>query len=518
MHVDTLCAARRRVGLATVRNGEGDGLVPGLPVACPVRQLLTASRVRLALLLLAVVVPALLGHAAAGLVAAPSLLALWLAGDLLALRRRIRTLLVAARRGSAAGAEIGDPGDADLRRVAELVQRATGQALAAGREAKAAAAALRESHETWRALIHASPLAVVVHAPDGTIRLWSRAAERLFGWREQEVLGRPDPLAPGPHQGEARRFLDRIFGGEHVFDVELVRQTADGRLVAVSASAAPVRDAGGRIDGALVLYADLTERKRTEQQLIRHREILFRSEKLADLGRLAAGVAHELRNPLTILEARLEMLKQSRPGPAGAKDAAAEHLAQAADAMERMKRIIEGLSLYSRPERAEPVLLDLRELLSGARELVMHQARASGVDVDVDVPISVPRVLGDRSRLTQILLNLATNAIEAMAQWGGRLTLRVRLERAGDAGRSAARAVIEVSDTGPGIPPDLLPRIWEAFYTTKPEGTGLGLSIVRSLVEEQPGMSITVDSVPGEGTTFRLGFPLVPAVTTARRH
>jgi signal transduction histidine kinase len=118
--------------------------------------------------------------------------------------------------------------------------------------------------------------------------------------------------------------------------------------------------------------------------------------------------------------------------------------------------------------------------------------------VEVDVPDDLPPILGERSEMMQILINLATNAIEAMES-GGRLQLRVRLD--------PPAVVIEVEDSGPGIPPEKMAAIWEPFHTTKPEGTGLGLSIVRGLVDKRPGATIGVRSVPGAGATFTLRMP-----------
>lgn len=350
-----------------------------------------------------------------------------------------------------------------------------------------------------KALLEASPLAVVGLAVDGRVTLWSRAAQRLFGWREEQVIGRLDPLSPGPLAGEARRLLDRALAGEPVNGAEVVRQRLDGGLVTVQTWAVPLGEAA-LAPRVLFMYQDVSERKRAEQQLLRQREALHRSEKLADLGRLAAGVAHELRNPLTVIAARSELVQRQLARSGEAARALTPHIAYMEEAAARMKRIVNGLSSYARPSRTEPTLLDVRDLLEATRELLRPDARKYGIDVAVEVPQQPAPVLGDQSRLMQILVNLGTNAVEAMAERGGGLVLRARVGSADDVGR----VVIEVSDTGPGIPPDRLEKIWEPFYTTKPEGTGLGLSIVRSLTEEQPGAVLTLESVPERGSTFRL--------------
>lgn len=248
------------------------------------------------------------------------------------------------------------------------------------------------------------------------------------------------------------------------------------------------------------------ERARAEEEVERQREALFRSEKLAALGRLAAGVAHELKNPLAVVAGRVRLLQMELAAGKPA-EGLSRHAVSLADAAERMRRIVEGLSAYSKPPKPQPTLLEVGGLFRDTKEVVAYEARKRDVEIEVDVPGPSPAVLGDRSQFMQILVNLATNAIEAMAEAKSRrLRLSARLE--GEGGQATVR--IEVADTGPGIPAEALERIWEAFYTTKPEGTGLGLSIVRGLVAEQPGATIEVQSAPGQGTTFVLTLPAVP--------
>ena len=239
---------------------------------------------------------------------------------------------------------------------------------------------------------------------------------------------------------------------------------------------------------------------------------LVRSERMAALGRLAAGVAHELRNPLSVIAGRIEILKlQMTPGQAPTFDVLARSLAQFEEAAERMRRIMEGLSTYSKPAKPDATPLDLGELLRATSEVLAYEARKHEVSIFVHVPPGLPRVVGDRSALMQVFVNLATNAVQAMVDTGGgQVTLK-----AYETDGSGSPIVAEVTDTGPGIPPDALAQIWTPFYTTKAEGTGIGLSIVRSLVEQQVGAAITVESRLGVGTTFRLTMPAI-GVSPAR--
>lgn len=228
----------------------------------------------------------------------------------------------------------------------------------------------------------------------------------------------------------------------------------------------------------------------------------FQNEKLAALGRLAAGIGHELKNPLTVITGRVDLLARqiAQSGMATAEDLVRD-VERIGEAAARMRRIMESLSAYSKPVKPEPTLLDVAELLVATKEVIAYEARKSGVSVVIEAPDVLPKVRGDRSQLMQIFVNLATNGIQAMAEaGGGELRLRARVE--------AHRLRIDVTDTGSGIPENLRAKIWEPFYTTKAEGTGLGLSIVRGLVAEQPGATLEMDSQPGVGTSFTLTMPV----------
>ncbi len=298
-----------------------------------------------------------------------------------------------------------------------------------------------------------------------------------------------------------------------VFVVRRVRGlvAASRRLAAGDLSATSGGPYGGEIGELARAFDEMAAALRArERELARHHAALLQTEKLAAIGRLAAGVAHELRNPLTVIDGRVQLLE--REAARGQVDPAmlGRHLASFQEAAQRMRGIMNGLSSYCKPARAEPGPLDVGELLAAAGELVGHEARSRDIALEVDVAPDLPPVLGERSEMMQVLVNLATNGIEAMAS-GGHLRLRGRLDGANGPGPGGPAVLIEVQDDGPGIPADRLAAIWEPFYTTKAEGTGLGLSIVRGLVDKQPGASIGVESAPGRGTTFRLRMPVSPS-------
>lgn len=224
---------------------------------------------------------------------------------------------------------------------------------------------------------------------------------------------------------------------------------------------------------------------------------LIEQERLAALGRLAAGIAHELRNPLSVLSMRLDLIAS---GLRWKKTVEVwwlrQHLDHLQDATARALRIMSSLSMYSKPPRPEFRRVAVSSLLEDTHELIAYQARTRRVTVAVE---SEPRlsVNGDRGQLLEVLINLATNAIEA-TDGGGVLTLRARGE--------GGKVVLDVADTGGGIPPEIEARIWEPFFTTKSEGTGLGLHIVRQIIEAHGG-EVGLSSRPGKGTTFLVSLP-----------
>jgi PAS domain S-box-containing protein len=318
----------------------------------------------------------------------------------------------------------------------------------------------------------------------------------LLGYRPEEALATPNWWADRIHpedreQAFANQATLRQVG--HLAHTYRFRH-ADGSYRWIRDELAVIADAAGAPAEIGGLWVDVTEQKRLE-------ETVRQSDRMSALGRLAAGVAHELRNPLGVILGRVDLLGRAIGGAeAPDKERVDRNLTSLREASERMKHIVESLSVYAKPPRREPQALDVGRLFESIRELIAHAARSGRITVGTDVQPETPPLLGDRSQVMQILLNLATNAIEAMSDAGGG-ELKLRAGRGAHGGPD-----IEIADTGPGIPQAKLALIWEPFYTTKREGTGLGLALVRSLVAEQPGAAIDVHTEPGRGTSFRLMF------------
>ena len=230
---------------------------------------------------------------------------------------------------------------------------------------------------------------------------------------------------------------------------------------------------------------------------------LLQSEKVATMGALLAGVAHELNNPLAALLGQAQLLRETTTDPKLVERT--EKINRAAD---RCVRIVRNFLTLARQHRPERVPTALASVIEGAVELLAYELRTEEIEVAIDVEPGLPRFIADPHQLHQVLVNLLANAQHAMRRQARPKRLRISGRR--DAARDSI--VVTVADSGPGIPPSVLDRIFEAFFTTKPagEGTGLGLSLCRTIVEDHGG-TISAESTVGEGTTFMIELPALAA-------
>jgi two-component system, cell cycle sensor histidine kinase and response regulator CckA len=343
------------------------------------------------------------------------------------------------------------------------------------------------------------------------VLLWNPAAERLLGWRADEVLGLPNPMTLGANADESRDFRERINREGRVLGERTRRIRRDATSVEVSISGALVRDARGAAVGYMVIASDLTERAKLEAQL-------RQAQKMEAVGQLAGGIAHDFNNLLTVIMSYSELLLASH----GEAPALAGQLREIKEASERAATLTRQLLAFSRRQVLNPRQLELNETIAGVDRMLR---RVLGGDVEVVTRLDpdLRLVRSDPGQFEQVLLNLAINARDAMPG-GGTLGIETKnvdvdatFARSHDVRLAPGPYVcVIVSDTGVGIPADVRERIFEPFFTTKEpgRGTGLGLSTVHGIVE-QSGGAIVVYSEPGHGTTFRLFFPAVRASEAA---
>ncbi|MGZ8997601.1 MAG: hybrid sensor histidine kinase/response regulator, partial [Allosphingosinicella sp.] len=261
-----------------------------------------------------------------------------------------------------------------------------------------------------------------------------------------------------------------------------------------------LRDETGKVHTVSGIHLDITDRKVAEAELERSRHALVQSEKLAALGALLAGVSHELNNPLAAIVGQAEMLAEDAEGTIF--EARARRIGAAA---ERCALIVQTFLAMARQRERQPVLVGINDIISSALELTDYTLRTAGVAVRVNFGTSLPPVEGDRDQLHQVLVNLIVNAQQAMEKgqaFEKLLTIRTSINQAG-------RILVDVTDTGPGIPDTVRHRIFEPFFTTKRQssggGTGIGLSFSQGIVEAHGG-KISVEP-SRRGAHFRIELP-----------
>jgi two-component system NtrC family sensor kinase len=260
-----------------------------------------------------------------------------------------------------------------------------------------------------------------------------------------------------------------------------------------------------------VLYRELERHNRSLEELVAERtQRLLQSEKVATMGSLLAGVAHELNNPLAIVMGQALLLKEAAAdGPLAAR------AAKIGAAAERAARIVRNFLSLARQRPTERAAVQLNLVIQEALELLAYELRADNVEVVQNLADGLPPLWADAHQLHQVLVNLVTNAHHAMrhSQPPRRVTVTTAVDPGG------ARLQLTIADTGPGIPSDIRDKIFEPFFTTKPtgEGTGLGLSLSRGIIEDHGG-TISIESAPGHGATFKIQLPLSDRARTATAH
>jgi two-component system sensor histidine kinase HydH len=328
------------------------------------------------------------------------------------------------------------------------------------------------------------PVGLIATGRDGKIAFFNETAERITGGNLNDARGRdPDEVLP-VHLCGLKERLDK---GQTILEEEMECAFGDGKPVPLSVSASKIVNEEGDFVGTIVILRDLGE-VRSLQEEIR------RKEKLAAVGSLAAGIAHEIRNPLSSIKGLATYF--------GNKFAETDEDKESAGVMvrevDRLNRVISELLEFARPSELKLKQKNIKELLEHSVRLVQQDAKSNNIEIDLAVSDGLPSALLDPDRFSQALLNLYLNAIQAMDE-GGVLSVKSTLGEEGE-------IKVEIADTGAGINPNDLNKVFDPYFTTKTKGTGLGLAIVHKIIEAHNG-EIRIRSAPGKGTVFTLLMP-----------
>ncbi len=375
-------------------------------------------------------------------------------------------------------------------------------------ERQRGAEALRVSEASYRAIFDAAEDAIFVHdIATGAIVDVNPKACATFGYTREEFRTLDvGTLGTGEHpytQQDAMDLIARASAGEPV-QIEWHGRNKDGSLHWHEVFVKRVTIGG--LDRILALAHDITEKKRSAEELARQRESLYQREKLAALGSLLAGVSHELNNPLSVVVARAVLLEEQGDT---ATQAAAQKIRTAAERCARIVRTFLAMARQQQPERG-PVAIN--DVVAAALDITGYAVRTSSIDVTLELSNNIPLILADADQLHQVLLNLIINAQQSLQDQPP--PRRIRVTSCFDS--LAEVAVVTVADNGPGIPAHLRARVFEPYFTTKPIGTGLGVGLAVSLgIVEAHGGTLRVDCPVEGGAVFTIALPVGSVAATA---
>ena len=364
---------------------------------------------------------------------------------------------------------------------------------------KTTEAALAESEERFRGVFETAHEGIWLVDQEGRTLFANERMAELLGTSRAEMQGRavPEYCFPEDMEDTRQRIGNNLAGHPEQFEFRFRR--ADGSALPVLAATNPLRDGQGRIIGAVGMFSDLSDSKRAEAELQRSREALYQSEKLTALGSLLAGVSHELNNPLSVVLTLSELLEQKAAGTPFEPRAAKIHAAAA-----RCAKIVQTFLAIARQRAPERSRVSVSDLVADALELTGYSLRTSGIRVVEELAPALLPVEADADQLGQVLVNLIVNAQHALAEREGdrRLTLRT----SADARRRIVR--IQVEDNGPGVAPEIRRRIFEPFFTSKPQGQGTGIGLTFSLgIVEAHGGPLRLEDRPAGGACFTIELP-----------
>ncbi len=369
---------------------------------------------------------------------------------------------------------------------------------------------LRRRNAFFHNLIDSSVDGIIASDMKGNIMIFNQGAQSLLGYNEVDT--RSLHVTRLYNEGVAYELIKRMrssnFGGKgKLLRHELIVKHKKGHDIPVSFSGGIIYDHDQEI-ATFGLFTDLRAMQQIEEDLEQTHRMLMQSEKMAGLGRLAAGVAHEINNPMSGIMLYANLVQEDL----GAEHPLSSDLETIIHEAERCKVIVADLLEFSHQTTYEMELVNLNDVILKTLTILQHQPLFQNIIINRELSPELPPIFGNAIRLNQVIMNIVVNAVQAM-DGNGRLCITSRVRANNDINE------ITIEDTGPGIEEELLEKIFEPFFTTKAagEGTGLGLSVSYAIVKEHKG-SIRVTSSPETGTTFTLRFPVVMENLTGENH
>jgi PAS domain S-box-containing protein len=355
---------------------------------------------------------------------------------------------------------------------------------------------LIETKNFLESIVEKAGDAISVVDLEGQVLYWNEGAERIYGYKKAEVMGKKLANFLYPREEKLMReeerlmhqYMARVKKGEVVSNVEVNRQTKEGKEIVTSMTISPLRNAEGKIVGASRICKDITHLKKAEEKLIL-------AERLSSLGELTAGVAHELRNPLAGIKINTQILSRKKDLP----EMERRILGSTQEGIEKIQKIVEDMLHFAKPKASHFKEEEINEVIEESLTILQTKLKKGNISFTWKKGEGLRKVWIDAHQIQQVLVNLILNAIQAMEK-GGALTIHTFVEDCGGIS-------VEVKDTGVGISKSNLRKIFDPFFSTKSEGTGLGLSISLKILENH-GAAIDVESEEGKGSTFTIRFPV----------
>lgn len=348
----------------------------------------------------------------------------------------------------------------------------------------------KSSELKYRNMVEFSKDAILLVDINNKVLEWNRGAENLYGYKRDEVIGKELPIVPKSKLKELDRIRKLLKNGECVQNYETQRIDKNGFLRDVVLTLSPIEDKNKNIKAISSIARDITDENRLKRQI-------QQTEKLSGIGRLAAGIAHQLNTPLTSIKLSAQMLQDDIDNKECLHD-----IKRIVRQTDYCKNIINKLLTFSRPSGLEKRVVRLNPLIDNIEKLLEKVLKNKNIKFQKNILHSNDKIRANKNKVEQIFFNILSNAIDAISKKG---QINISTES-----KNNNRIYIKINDTGSGIKKKDIPIIFDPFFTTKKvgEGTGLGLYICYGLIKEHDG-TIEVDSKVGKGTTFTISFPLI---------